>query len=62
VRKNAGAKQGELTKIVGVGIEVPTTFANTQGDLTSPRGSSAENTSATIPIRLNHGHIEEFVY
>ena len=57
-RKNAGAKQGELTKIARVGIVYLTKLANTHGDLTSPRGSSAneKNTPATILVRLNHGH------
>ncbi len=43
-RKNAGAKQGELTRIDRVGIVYLTTLANTRGDLTSPKGSSAEKT------------------
>ena len=57
-RKNAGAKQGELTKIVRVSIVLPTKFVNTHGDLTSPKGSSAneKNTPATTLVRLNHGH------
>jgi hypothetical protein len=46
-RKNAGAKQGELTNIVGVGIVHPTKLANTHGDLTSPKGSSANEEKHT---------------
>ncbi|HCS66156.1 MAG TPA: hypothetical protein DIW64_19960 [Cellvibrio sp.] len=42
--KNAGAKQEKLTKIARVGIVNLTRFANTQRDLTSLWGSSAENT------------------
>jgi hypothetical protein len=46
-RKNAEAKQGELTKIARVGIVYLTKLANTHGDLTSPRGSSANEKKHT---------------
>ena len=46
-RKNAGAKQGELTKVARVGIVYLTKLANTQGDLTSPKGSSANEKTHT---------------
>jgi hypothetical protein len=46
-RKNAEAKQGELTKVARVGIDHLTKLANTHGDLTSPRGSSANEKKHT---------------
>lgn len=57
-RKNAGAKQGKLATLDRVGIEHLTNAANTRGDLTSPKGSSTNQSSrlATILVRLNHGH------